>query len=408
MSNHEVPNIHLEGKDSVGKGDAAKNTVASLLFSKEIHFEGRSYSPQDVVVLQTDFPQYWGLGALIRKMNSRQVGGKYFAEKSYSPEETLHLRKAMYAIDRLVTLLVMENIPKDPNKLYIHISDRGPYSQTVTHAVCFTEKNRYLHSLESVVDADECYVSRVNPRSILLDAAESGIGGNGGRGELDELEKPLYQQLSEKGFEWLLEQPEAHMTKVVTRKGKQWRPRQEIATEILDSIGVECTEMPDFEKLKARDFAGKRRSGNLVQIGATELMNYLYPSISPEENLELSGIHNFDLWRKVAYFSNGDDISPIVGNAHADKKEIIVNHEELNSKQIGRFLLKNPLAPRAIPEDIRLYAYYLITEYTGGELLELVHYLDKLHAHGRVYSESEKSGYVELLRTLFVPEVRYW
>lgn len=408
MNQFEIPNIHLEGKDSVGKGDAAKNAVASLLFSEKIAHGGREYDPKDVVVIQTDFPQYWGLGALIRRMNSKQVGGKYFAEKAYTQQEILHLRKAMYAIDRLVTLLVMESIPKDPTKLYVHISDRGPYSQTVTHSVCFTQQQEYIQSLESVIDADGCYVKRVNPRSILLEAAESGIGGVGGREVLDELEKPLYQQLSEKGFEWLLGRTETNMSSVVTREGKQWRDRKVIATEILDTIGIQCKGMPKFEQLGAKDFAQKRRSGNLVQIGATEVMNYLFPKIAPEDNLELSGIQNFDLWRKVAYFSNGDEISPIIGNAKADKKEIIVTHEELNSRQIGRFILKNPIEPRTIPEDIQAYARYLLTDYTAGELIDLVYFLDKLLIHGHVFTESPQSGYVELLKTLFLPEVRHW
>ena len=398
-------NVHYEGKDSVGKGDAARSTVAALLFSEEIFHKGKRYDSKDVCVIQTDFPQYWGLGALIRKMNSND-GRRHFEEMRCPSTEILHLRKAMYAMDRLLTLLLLSRMPKDPNKLYIHVSDRGPYSQTVTHAICFDNEDDYLQSLDSVVDSDKCYINRVEPNTVLLEASVSGLGGTGGRDRLDDLEMPKYQKLAELGFDHLKTHSENRITSVITRIGNDWRDRGAITAEALQTIGVECPSMPRFEEVRPKDFAKAIQEGRLIQIGATEFIDFLYPDLTEDQYKHLQTIHDLDLWRKVNYFSWDSDPAPIVAHASIGRKAVMLSHEEVNSKKIGWLLQDRPIPKHKVPKDIESFGRYLIDGYTGGQLLDLIRFLDAPRI-GTFSDDRGESGYELLLKKLFVPEIEY-
>ncbi len=397
-------NIHFDGKDSVGKGDAAKNAVAALLFSQEIRYQGMLYKPEDICVIQTDYPQYWGVGMLVHRMNTKHIGRKYLEQKGYSQDELLHMRKAMFAIDRLIALIIMYKIKKQPGKLYIHISDRGPYSQAITHAVCFTNETDYLKSLESITDSDECYMNRTRPNNVLLEAQKSGIGGAGGRRELDELEAPLYQQLADKGFNAMKQDKKHRITPVTTRIGKPFRPRSDIAREVLQTINVTAIGMPNFEALDHKDFLPKFRTKNLIQIGPMNLLGILFPSLSSDTHVALSGIEGFDIWRRRAYFSN-EEVEGIAARTGNEKKEKVVKHEEINAGKISQLIAENDMAQVDVPEDILKMGRYLLGEYTGGQLLEFIEAMDHFYDEDGKKLDNYPSGYEKLIKHLFLSDV---
>ncbi len=95
------PIIALEGTDGAGKNTVSIALIETLLNSSEYN------------VLHTSFPSYWAPhGTLIRYMN-RGLSDEYAKEKKLSLQEELSLRTSMYALDRALTFLVIEQIQNE-------------------------------------------------------------------------------------------------------------------------------------------------------------------------------------------------------------------------------------------------------------------------------------------------------
>jgi hypothetical protein len=391
--------VELAGKDSVGKGSACKTMLGMLQNAQAVEVNGQRIESEDILVVHTDFPQYWGLGSLIKTMNS-SVGRRYF--ENMNQQDVLHLRKGLYAIDRLVSLIVLQDIQSRTDKTILHVSDRGPLSQVVTHAACFEEPKRgffqsaleillgilyadyeepgqrFMDSIPEVQDADIAYISALSPHPIILEAIQSGIG-EGGRAILDDLEKLEFQQLSEKGFDTIRDNRMFGATSVVTRTPEGWRDKKQIALETLEKAGIKVVDSENIDpaQFNALQFEEAIKSGKLVQIEVEEFLNTFYPDA---DKFEVMALREFGSFRRVLYFAGREGTSEVFARATEDLKNIFIQIEGQISNGLAKIMRKNRVSRKAIANinpETKEAGRYLLKQYTKNELLYFIRYLEE-------------------------------
>lgn len=416
MSAEILVGADFNGLDSSGKGDACKTAAYILLSAKHIAINGATYNPESITVVQTDFPTYTGFGGLIREMNQAHIREKVFADTTV--EQELHLRKSMYAIERLMTLLVLTNIQSKTTGPVINLADRGPLDSVITHAVCFAEdKNAFLSSVQSVTDADHYYLANRPARKLLFKADVSGLGGKSGREAHDQLEQPIYQQLAAEGFSTLESNPENNIASIQTRNGETFRNRADIARDVLAALAVNIRDIPNDETITDAPiefFSDQAAKGRLIQIGVFEFINYFIPTfelnmphrIAQFEFERILASHFFESknplleiaksyadMRLGLYFSSPAKRSTLMPGV--DFKRFFTHIETEQSAFLAKILYRylSPTLRQDIPHEARDYGEFLLGEYTDGRLLYLVWQLEK--------SLGIEHGYSKLLKLLF-------
>ncbi len=100
----------IEGGDGAGKF-TTQNIVNSRLFAAErIEVNGVEYHADEFALVTTNFPTYcFPSGMVVRAMN-RGWGDEFFTRQCPTFADRLNLKKAGFALDRLFTMILVENV----------------------------------------------------------------------------------------------------------------------------------------------------------------------------------------------------------------------------------------------------------------------------------------------------------
>lgn len=216
--------LFLEGGDSVGKNDAFRSLVVYLI---------QKYPQQKLVLM--NFPQFWFFGHDVRLV---MRGACDELLEPLSGVENVHVRAALYGLDRNIALLLAE--PFLEKEEYLVISDRGPYSSCVTTGYVWANKKITKEDVvTSIVPhtfqrSDWGMLNYFTHTSVLC-SIEGGFSNSGlhSRKALDNYESELPQQHSYEVYRML------GLPTVVTKTSDgKWRSRQDIVNELCVYMGI--------------------------------------------------------------------------------------------------------------------------------------------------------------------------
>lgn len=271
--------IAFEGPDAVGKNYLALATAEKLLQESGV----------DVVI--TNFPQYHGFGAVIRRMN--RGAAKNVFDSIGDPYEELRHRAAMFALDRALALLpIIAAQAKFPGAVFI--SDRGPDSNAVTAGyMCASNPgvddsllNKFLSVEMPALDRE--FRAATNLKAILCLAQTSAnqpTSEVGYREALDQLEATTAQEKAVEIYLRLLRE-----NVIYTKIGGVWQDPSDLTIQVLQKAGITLQSggIPKSE-------------GKLVLIGPAEMAKCIFNSV-PETILQLDGE-----WRKMSLDTSDPD-----------------------------------------------------------------------------------------------------
>ncbi len=242
----EIPSVHIEGGDGVGKNEAA------LQVATECCDAGSN-------VIFTNYPQYWSFtGTTVREMNTTGSDANNYVN-SLEPERQAEVRAAMYALDRAFTLSLVQSKYEQLGPNTCIISDRGPYSNMVTTAYMVESgnipKERIDDFIKSTVpEIDKEMMSLLDVHPVLCVSQQQYDCG--GREALDELETdPKAQQLAIELYR------KAYLPEVITKGEDGWRDVKDIAQDILRVSGLPLPKREegvtgDFQLIGPRELIG--------------------------------------------------------------------------------------------------------------------------------------------------------
>lgn len=356
------PAMFIEGGDSVGKNDLVRSIAKYLVITE----------PNRKILLM-NFPQFWFFAHDTRLM-TRGVCADVFDEMTGIEEA--RVRGTMYALDRSIALLLVENIlAEDPS--IIVLSDRGPYSSCVTTGYIWANKKITKEEVESQIapklfhDVDQGLFSFFKVNSLLCKVqngfADSGIAK---RKALDDYESELPQKHSYETYK-LLNLPE-----IITKNDNGWRPRLDLVHEALEKLHFsDVKQMPLTNSLFDDDeiLIEAHKKGKLLLVGPEMLLEHFKMKSKIDNNLKKMIVR----WTRLSL--DGADIN------NRDRKEILDDLETkiaLRLKQLAPHFnyhsgVRPMVARKAISRLLRNNpaVYDILRRTSGNKLINFLHAL---------------------------------
>lgn len=344
--------LFLEGGDATGKNELARSVAQYVLSTRE-----------DVTVLFMNFPQFWFLGhdirLILRGACDDILGRLDGIENAYA-------RAAMYALDRNVALLFVDEYLTTNQKSFV-LSDRGPYSSCVTVGYLWAQG---LLSREEVADSlvpdlfckvDAGMFQYFDVESLLCTTQGQFSLGNRKSLDLYETEKP--QKYSYEVYRMV------GMKEIVTKTENGWRDRKVLAEETLkmsDNLDYLASSAPDLtdKKVLLQAYESKR----LIPIGPNSI--YETCEVSLAKKIE----HDTKEWVRLSL--DAEDLGT------ADRKELLDEVETRLAQAIKENIedvqiTKNPQIIKNIHELLTSFPIILelIQKTSGKKMLDFLTHL---------------------------------
>ncbi len=411
--------IHFEkvacddGPDGGGKQFLLYESTLALLLANRIEVDGKEYSSDDVQLFITSFPSYNVFGSLIRRSFSSE-GSAFFYGEGIGMYEELRIRKAMFALDRLLTLMVLNSIAiKSPEKKNIWLSDRIDIAQVNTVAYVLDKYGKSYDSgvlnecLNSLLDADVELREMINPVSgiVIPNSSQDLAQFSGGRKEDKddgyELEGP--QKIAINAYKWAISNlPNTFQIQTKTSDGK-WKDKDLLVEEFLRKIGLKAIgRSPNmlWEISTSEMLLEASGRGYLNAIGGWEFISEMYPfaahSLKKYEH-DIPLYRNSLDWRD-ANFSQIEHtrsrlFDRLPGVENMDRKQVLKYFENEFSGHLGELMKQFRVSPEFIksidPYLVSVGMARLFGEYTDYKLFKYIKYLASI--------DRRYEGYVSML-----------
>lgn len=374
--------IGLEGTDGSGKNTVAIALIEVLLSQTESH------------ILHTSFPNYWTpQGTIIREMN-RELGDSFSDRNDLSLEDQLRLRAGMYALDRAITFLIVDQIQKHRNGDLIQVSDRLFLSQVNTLAYLVTKNNdfdtarkKFLMLFPIALKSDLELRSKTNNFNPILTPKSVKLSFSKSRPELDKLEGARPREFANWGYQLIPERYRSINSSIIENQNRfgNWMDKYDIALNVLKKAG--------FKNLKEvpvkRIFKNNILSSKKIEIISPTLYINTFYDISNEEMKNIKNREN--KWKKLMVSYNEDSIE----HFGREKKEYLNEMEEQMARSIAKIMDKYDPSDNKIknlndwPEKA---INRLLSKYSKGNIIPFIKYCSKKLGYG--------SGYMKLLKKL--------
>ncbi len=256
--------IVCEGGDQVGKADAI------LTFAKKMLDMG-------VPVTYASFPIYaTPIGVCIRLFLRQGL-----PDANFSQEESLKIKMALYALNRLefMDLLLSRSKYKDT----VILLDRSPYSNAITlaYGIANVEELKNQEKINELVDyalnLESFMINKLHTETCVVQMVSEAESWDNVRNEkADIYENQQVQEISDMTYRLYAEKAGDGWKQIVTRTKSGWRNREEIFEDIYRFA----------EERLGKIVGGKKKMVNLVyEIGAAEILKSMYKGWELPEGL---------------------------------------------------------------------------------------------------------------------------
>ncbi len=265
----------IEGIDGGGKHTLFQKIVETLLANGE-------------KVMTTDFPQYWFLGGLIKRMLHGE-GAEYL--NTLHPQRLLEVRAAMFSLDRTFALSMI-NALQEQHPEAIIVSDRSHLSNVITSAYVLEEHQELDLSADFIKDLcltlDQELQEVLGFDIVLCTTEEDSTLGYHNREQVDQYERREVQEIADSVYRDIIP-AEKHIT---TKSGGEWVNIRELTIQALTSLGYELDPWNQEYDTKVK---AAENIENLITVGPKVGWAIFFPNLEqPAELTEL--IH---LWEQV-------------------------------------------------------------------------------------------------------------
>ncbi len=255
MTNTSYRAVVCEGGDQVGKADAI------LTFSEKMIDMG-------VPVTYASFPMYASpIGTIIRLFLRQGLN-----DCKISKMEELKVMMSLYALNRLECFDFLLSHPKYKQTLLLF--DRGPFSIAITiaYGLVNIEEAKESKIVNQLIDyalsIEKTMIKKLNLDNCVVQLVpEEQVWNNSRNAKFDINENQEVQKASDEIYSMYAKRVGAGWRKIITKKKKGWRDREEIFKDIYDFL---------IERGGYLKFADNRMIKTRYEIGIEEILNGIY------------------------------------------------------------------------------------------------------------------------------------
>lgn len=379
--NHEI--LAVEGTDGCGKDYTTKALAYEVVTSDH-----------NIKLVYTSYPNYWyPQGRFIRSMN-RGVAEEYAFANHLSFEEELILRGSMYALDRAINQLVVEDL-LSPDQLNIQISDRLYFSNVNTLAYLTTRdhspgetKNTFFKHLPGIVSADIDLMYKTKNKHVILSPQSVDKTFTPSRPELDNLEGKDARDFAIWGYNQIPELFPDIPSFIVNNQlsNGNWRNIDTLTEEIIDQSKIDISRAHKNDPQEIKD----QRASSVISPNpfsffytfySEKSLNKLSPYIYKELILNINRIKTFNS-------INFDENKKKATLDELETKTSDLVDIALNFMPIDKIYLKDKFRNKWQIAQIKR----LLTDHTNGNLFPLIRYINERLKY--------TNGYLRLIESL--------